>query len=737
MPLVWIIPLSVCTKVNSKTLSILSLLPYPNPQGSGRNIIQPVWGDGPAVFLAAKLAVEIINNRLDILHGYTLELLRGDSGCNVVSKASTSLVENLFYKGKQVVGIIGPGCSMAGLFVSNVISTNHRGISIPTIYLGGSPVFLTERESFPLSFSMLDVPHVSADAILAIMHHNGWSSITILYDESHLYCSTLVEYFQQNDIKGLTIPIALVVYKGRIPFNEVQKSENRIILLLVGQNMFSKILCITLRNGFVYPTYQLVFMNRVPSDLRAVNTLYDKQRMICDLGEMLEAAERSIFLQYHDNSILPKMKSTDIGVTRTRFKQRYMKLIRRYNRRMNVNTEPSIWAAFYFDSAWAMALALNKSEEELKSLGLSLAQFKYGQNQITDIVHKQLVQLSFEGVSGKIKFNRTTGFISRGIDISQLRQGDLKPLLYFNGSDLMPLNNKTMLLAIEDNFDNFGTITKVPIAINTLCMIVTLIVLLLLASFHYISIAYHSFPSLKASNLKIVQMAYIGSYLTIAGIICESVAGALNSREKQCKLLHTSFLLVFCGMTLIFSTICSRTWRLYRIFIHFNNPGRFISDRALFFFVCLCLTVELPVVLVWVFTDPIYPVVMRTFSMNFIHIRCTSETLKIWFSSLLSYNGLLLFLSCYFALRCYKVSQKDFKSNSVLILTYLLTIELPLGMGIYFLLPESDSPLQEYLTINLTLLVYIFSCWGLLFLPPILPLLKSNHRKQYSALQCH
>ena len=91
--------------------------------------------------LAAKLAVEIINNRSDILHGYTLELLRGDSGCNVVSKASTSLVENLFYKGKQVVGIIGPGCSTAGLFVSNIISTNHRGISIPTIHLGGSPVF--------------------------------------------------------------------------------------------------------------------------------------------------------------------------------------------------------------------------------------------------------------------------------------------------------------------------------------------------------------------------------------------------------------------------------------------------------------------------------------------------------------------------------------------------------------------------------------------------------------------
>ena len=740
VPLVWIILLSVYTEVSSgkqKTLSLLSLLPYPNRQGSGGDTVQPVWGDGLAVNLAAKLAVEIINNRSDILHGYSLELLRGDSGCNVVPKASMSLVKNLFYKGKQVLGIIGPGCSTAGLLVSKVISTNRRGISIPTLHLGGSPLFLTERHVFPLSFSMLDVPHTSADAILAIMQRNGWSSITILYDESHLYYSTIVEHFQQSRIKGLTIPVASVLYRGRIPFNQIRESENRIILVLVGENMLSQVLCITLRNGYVYPTYQLVLMNRMLSDLRPVNAIYDRHRITCDLGEIFESTEKSIFLQYHDSSISPEMKSTNIGLTRNEFKQRYKELIRRHNWRMNVDTEPSIWAAFYFDAAWTMALAINNSQDELRSLGLDLAQFKYGQNQITDVIHKQLIRLSFEGVSGTIKFNNTSGFISRGIDISQLRQGDLKLLLYFNGSDLLSLNDKTKLLAIEDNFDNFGTVIKVPVPISTLCMIVTVIILILLASFHYISIAYRSFPSLKASDLKIIQMAYIGSYLTIAGIICESIAVILDSRGKQCKLLHTSFLLVFCGMTLIFSTICSRTWRLYRIFIHFKNPGRFISHRALFFFICLCLTVELPAVLVWGVAYPIYPTTVRNLSMNLIHIHCSSETLKLWFSSLLSYNAIFLFLSCYFALRCYKISQKDFKSNSVLILAYLLTIELTLGTGIYFLLPGSDSPLQEYLTTNVTLLVYIFLCWVLLFMPPILPLLKSDRRKQYNSLQCH
>ena len=736
VPSIWIL-FSVYKEVHSdkpRTLSVLSLLPYPDPQG--RDNFQPIWGDGPAVYLAAKLAVGLINNRSDILSGYTLELLQGDSGCNVVSRASTSLIENLFYKDKPVLGIIGPGCSTAGLLVSKVISTNQRSISIPTIHLGGSPLFL-ERQSFPLSFSMLDVPRTSAEAILAIMHHNRWSSISILYDESHLYYATIVEYFQQNHVKELAIPIASVVYRDRIPFNEIRESENRVILLLVGQNMLSRILCIALSKGLLYPTYQWVFMNRMSSDLRPVNTIYDGQRVSCDLDEILEAAEKSIFLQYHDDSVLRKTMSTDIGITRKQFRLRYTKLIRRYNRRMNANTEPSVWATFYFDATWSMALALNNSVDELRSRRLDLAQFRYGQNEVTEVIGEQLNRLSFEGISGTIKFSNTTGFISRGIDVSQLRQGELKLLLYFNGSDLLSLNKRTKLLAIEDNFDNYGTISKVPISVTTLCMIVTAVILILLASFHCTSIAYRTFPSVKASNLKILQMAYIGSYLTIAGIICETIGIVLNPREKQCKLIQASFLLAFCGMTLIFATICSRTWRLYRIFVHFNNPGRFISDRCLFAFVCLCLIVELPVLLVWIIIDPIHPVTVRNFSMNSIRCKCTSETLNIWFLSLLSYNAVLLFLSCYFALRCYKIPQKDFKSNSVLILAYCLAIEMPVGVCAYFLLPESDGPSQEYLAINVTLLVYIFSCWGLLFMPPVLPLLKSNHRKQYNSLQCH
>lgn len=733
---IWLL-LSLYREVHSasppanSTIYLLSLLPYPDPDG--RSALQPFWDEGPTLYLAAELAVELINNNPDILNGYTLELLQGDSGCNIVSKASNALVENLFRDNRQVLGIIGPGCSDSGLLVSKVVSTDKRDISIPTLHLGGSPLF-AKRKKFPYSFSMVDFTDTFANTIIALMGQNNWKNVIVLYDESLIYYTTTLEYFQRNLQSGAAIPVASLVYESHVPFRNIRNSQNRVILLLVGQNLFSRILCLAFRNGFVYPTYQWVFMNQVLDDLRPVSTTYDGIQVNCSLQEMQEAGKQSIFLQYHFEP-LDLRKPTDTGLSHKQFEKKYRKMIKRYNRRTHstLQIQPNfLWAAVYFDTAWAMALALNNSVEELKSRGLDLAQFRYGQNQVTDIVRKQLVELSFEGISGRIKFNTTTGFVSRGINVFQLRNNELKLVMYFNGTNLLQLS-KTKLQAIEDNFDNYGTISKVPTGVSSLFMVITMLILILLASFQCISIVYRDSPSVKASSLRLIHMAYLGCYLIVAGVVCASVATLYNSHpERKCEIVQADFLLVFCGMTLIFVTIYVRTWRLYRIFVHFTDPGILISDKVLFSFVCLCLVVELPALLAWGFADPIRPETVQSSSLEFIRIKCTSESLRTWFLSLFSYNATFLLLSCYYALRCNKIYQKDFKSNVILILAYLVTIELTMGVCIYFLLPQTDNPLPNYLTINVTLLLYTVSCWIFLFLPPILPLFQCADRKWHS-----
>ena len=266
-----------------------------------------------------------------------------------------------------------------------------------------------------------------------------------------------------------------------------------------------------------------------------------------------------------------------------------------------------------------------------------------------------------------------------------------------------------------------------------LLLILAFLIVIVLVSLQCISVVHRKSPSIKASSLKILHLAYIGCYLTIAGIMSESIATYLNSYPvRKCVLEQVSLSLIFCGMTLIFSTICVRTWRLYRIFVHFRNPGgMLISDKALFILVCLCLVLELPVVLAWGLVDPIEPSPKRNFALKLTRLYCTNESFGIWFLSLLAYNALLLLLSCYFALRCNKIPQKDFKSNSILILAYLLTIELTTGISIYLLLPQTHDPWLEFSSKNVTFLLYVAFCCVLLFMPPVVPLFKPDSKRKY------
>ena len=724
------------------TLSLLSLLPYPIPDTEYSLLpaaIRPTWSEGPSVYLAGELAVELINEHpanLNILDGYTLELLQGDSGCNIIPKAGVALTDNLFNGSKQVLGIIGPGCSASGLFVSRITCTEERNISLISLHLGGSPLFSTEREAFPYSFSMLDSTEALANAIIRLMKLNAWSSIIVLYDESQIFFTALLEYLEQRLGTDITIPISSLIFENHIPFDEIRHSERRIILILVGPNLLSRILCIAFRNGFKYPIYQWVLVTSVLDDLVNISTTYEGVPVACTRDQLLAAYEHSIFLQYHFET-LDSEKSTHSGLSHSEFHDRYESKITEYNSRTNPNIQHSFWAAVYFDSVWAMALAINNSIEELRrSHGLELTQFRYGQSQVyTDTFQRQINELAFEGVSGMVKFNKMTGFVSRGIDIMQIQEGRLRPRLFYNDTILLQVNN-TPLQAIEDHFDNFGEISRVPIWISVLLLIAAFLILIVLANLHSVSIVYRESPSVKASSLKILHLAYVGCYLTVVSIMSETIATYFNShrdRVRKCELEQVSLSLLFCGMTLIFSTICVRMWRLYRIFVHFNDPGVFISDKALFIFVCLCIALELPVVLAWGLIDPIEPTTVRDFHLKLTRIHCTSKNFGTWFLSLLAYNALLLLLSCYLALRCNKIPQKDFKTNSILILAYLLAIELTTGISIYLLLvlPRSPLyPLPEFCVKNATYLLYVVSCCVFLFMPPIVPLIKRDFLKQ-------
>ncbi len=59
-----------------------------------------------------------------------------------------------------------------------------------------------------------------------------------------------------------------------------------------------------------------------------------------------------------------------------------------------------------------------------------------------------------------------------------------------------------------------------------------------------------------------------------------------------------------------------RTWRLYRIFIVYKNPGNLLSDYALLVFLCVAVIVSVT----WVSVDPLTPTVVQSADNNIARV---------------------------------------------------------------------------------------------------------------------
>ena len=215
---------------------------------------QPSFAEGPSLSLAAQLAVEQINNRSDILEDYRLELIQGDSGCQVQIKTATAFVEHVITSQKQIIGMVGPCCSTAGLLLGPL--TGRDRIALINVHIAASPL-LEDRLRFPYSFGTLDSSTRIVDGLIALMRHNNWGKVTVLYDESRTFFFSTQQVFEQrvSNLPGYAIEYSSGVLNGMyIPLDELQSTDVRIIILLVGPEFVNRILCLAYHEGFLFPS---------------------------------------------------------------------------------------------------------------------------------------------------------------------------------------------------------------------------------------------------------------------------------------------------------------------------------------------------------------------------------------------------------------------------------------------------------------------------------------------------
>ena len=710
-----------CQTQEKHTLYLLSLLPYPDIQPQ----YQPSWDEGPSLIIAQQLAIDHINNRNDVLSNYTLSLIASDSGCNLHAKAYLSVVKHIVHKSrKTIAGIVGPGCSTSAAAVSPLMWRN--GIDLINIHGAGS-LLLSDRQRYKNSFGTLDSTEVFVNASLSLIIDNEWSHIATLYDPSRLYYYTTLQEFH-NRIGGIAkLDVSSAVYDTFLPLEEIKQRYIRIIFLFVGPDFLRKIFCLAYHMDMYFPLYQWIIISRTAEEITSTNFVYGGQKYSCDTDQISLASNKAIIVHYQ-LAAWNSSHLTDVGLSYNDFLEEYAERVAVFNVKNVQHINSSFWAAAFYDAVWALALGFNNSLEELQQNNLSLEMYAQANPNITRIIKKSLFNIKFNGMSGLINFRQSDGYTCRAVEFYQVNS-KVSTLVasYSNERGIIQLPN-TSAEYLESSFPDIFIMPVIPSAI-AIVIFTVVIALLLTLTLNVLIIVHAKFKTVKAASPNLLHVAFAGCYIIIITelLLCMSAATIHNSKIS-CLPDYIWRGMVHIGLTLILSIVTTRTWRIYRIFIHFRNPGQMLSNKSLVFFVTALVMVDIVLTIVWVLDDPLKPSI-TSYIIEDPHPKiakygvCSQQHPLAWFGSLLCYNYLLMLVALWITLKCRHIRSKQFRTRSLSLLVYMVSLVTGVGFPLYIVLNISQNHTAEFITLAFVLVIVVYLTIFLLFLPPLIPII--------------
>ena len=700
-------------------INILLLLSYEIKDSNE----QPWYTDGPMIQPLAELAVEQINKREDLLSGYSVRLTVANGACNLVQHTFVNFVRSFFHGGVRFAGIVGPTCSDSVGFVSAV--TGEQDISLLNFHIASSPRF-TDRDRYGYSFGTAGSIHSTIGLILNLMKERNWQNVAVLYEETKVAFLTAYDHLIQELPRVYPqgkVALSAPISNFGIPLSSIINQHLRVVIVLSASDLAHKMLCLIKRrySQLTFPVYQLVFVEvrysyfHYPADF-----VLNHQRYQCSVEEITQVMEG--FMMIHQKL------NTSNNFTQLVSGLTYGEYFQQYDARVNGSTTE--WGNPVYDGVWSLALALNNSIPKLSDIGLDLAAYTYGYKEATDIVRDEVVRLKFEGASGHISYSNITGYVLVSVDLNQVVDNTSVIVGYFS-EDQQELLIRDGTRFVQSSFELEELVVHPALA--SLFLLLSFVGIVLLVTTHILTLVYHDLPAIRASSYRLGQLAFVGCYIIVVCFLSFSIEKvALSTSIDTASLCVIQAWTLPLGLTLILGTVTAKTWRLYQIFFLLKKPGRLLQDKFLISFVVVLAAIDVILCSVWTaefkFTTVQHERVTDNNRID-VKVECNSDNFYAWFAALSLYQGSIMVFALLLALLTRKIRHKSFKTKSVTLIVYFLTITISLGFSLYYILLNTGRDPRvnlEYSVLSLTYLAIIYICILFLFFPPILSLLREK-----------
>ena len=336
-------------------------------------------------------------------------------------------------------------------------------------------------------------------------------------------------------------------------------------------------------------------------------------------------------------------------------------------------------------------------------------------------------------MSGHIRFNADIGVVDRLVNLYQVTDGQERYIASANSSTVTVVASQH-LKTIHD----VARVVALPhIGIVAFFLFTHCVSLFIVAILHLITFLYRSTKFVKTSSPKLVQPAFVGAYFFIAGMMLYTIFFANKLSEVNGTLFcQAVWVWLFpISFTLMMGITTLRAWRLYRIFKHYMNPGKFISNRALFSILSILVLFDVVIAIVWTTSDPLhFQFVEYKFKSGqtydlIIDQSCVSshDIAPLWVGIVFTYKIGLLIAMVVLSVLTHQIPNQAFSTTLLRLFAYVFSAAFAIGFSLYylflFLSPKSSI---DFYILSVLLLVLLACFLVLVIVPPLLPIIKNK-----------
>uniref|UniRef100_A0AAZ3NT17 G-protein coupled receptors family 3 profile domain-containing protein n=1 Tax=Oncorhynchus tshawytscha TaxID=74940 RepID=A0AAZ3NT17_ONCTS len=588
-----------CPSLGKKKLYIGALFPM-----SGG------WPGGQACLPSAQMALDLVNNRTDILPDYELELIYYDSMCD--PGESTKLLYDLLYT-EPIKTVLMPGCSS----VSTLVAEAARMWNLIVLSYGSSSPALSNRNRFPTFFRTHPSATLHNPTRVRLFQKWKWTKIATIQQTTEVFTSTLDDLEQRVKEAGIEISVRQsFLTDPAVAVKNLKRQDARIIVGLFYETEARKVFCEVFKEKLYGKKYVWFLIGWY-----ADNWFKIKDPSInCTIENMTEAVEGHVTTE-----IVMLNPETVRGASNLTSQEFLGALMNRLGGKNPEETGGFQEAPLAYDAVWALALALNKTVAPLKAKGRRLEDFNYNNHDITAEIYRALNTSSFEGVSGHVVFDAQGSRMAMTL-IEQL-QGNYKKIGYYDSSqkNLSWFGNDVYIQNSQPYLNNMTAVG---------CMMALAAVFPLGIDGHHIHRS--QFPVVCQFRLWLLGLGFSLAYGSMFTKIWWVHNLFTKKEEKKEKRKHLE------------------PWKLYAT-------------------VGVLLAIDVLSLMIWQIVDPLHITVekfTREAPKGDLDVliqplleHCTSEKMNTWLGVVYGYKGLLLLLGIFLAYETKSVSTEKINDH--------------------------------------------------------------------------